>query len=293
VGEEVARLAQRQHGVIARRQLLGLGLGQGAIEHRLATHRLQAIHRGVYALGHPLLTREATFMAAVLAVGEGATLSFTSAAAHQDLLSLRGPIHITTHRKLESTGALTIHQICLPPDEVEVVDAIPVTTVARTLFDLAAIVPSHTLRAAMRQAEHRRLGDRVGLTELLGRYPHHRGVRALRAVAGEGVETGVIRSELEARFLQFLVDSGLPRPQTNLPIHLGERFVEADCAWPNRRLIAELDGRRFHDTERAFERDRARDRALAVAGWRVVRVTWRQLHDRPEALARDLGALLA
>jgi hypothetical protein len=106
-------------------------------------------------------------------------------------------------------------------------------------------------------------------------------------------DAGITRSMLEERFLAFLDASGLPPPATNAPLQLGHRFVEADCAWREQRLIVELDGYATHGTRASFEDDRGRDRALTAAGWRVMRVTWRQLHHGPEPLAADLRAALA
>ena len=120
------------------------------------------------------------------------------------------------------------------------------------------------------------------------RYP------AIRAILAAGaVGTTFTRSELEERFLRFVAHQGLPRPELNVPIALRGGFVEVDCVWRRARLIAELDGRAVHGTAAAFERDRSRDRALSAAGWRVVRITWRQLSEVPRELAADIGVLLA
>lgn len=102
----------------------------------------------------------------------------------------------------------------------------------------------------------------------------------------------ITRSELEERFLTLVDRAGLERPQTNVPISVGGEWIEADCVWRDQRLIVELDGRAAHATSRAFERDRARDRALQADGWRVIRVTWKQLHDNPGAVIADLARLL-
>lgn len=100
------------------------------------------------------------------------------------------------------------------------------------------------------------------------------------------------RSELDDRFLAFLDEGGLRAPLVNTMIEAARRRIEVDCVWPDRRLIVELDGHTTHATRRGYERDRGRDRALAVAGWRVVRITWRQLHEERETLVADLRALL-
>jgi very-short-patch-repair endonuclease len=175
---------------------------------------------------------------------------------------------------------------------VTTVDGIPVTTVPRTLFDLAAVIPFHQLSRAVNEAEVRRLWDPLSLNDLLTRHPRRPGAAALRAVlATPGVN--ITRSELEDRFLELLRDARLPRPETNVSIEVNGIWIEVDCMWRQQRLSVELDGHAIHATRSAFESDRARDRALIASGWRVMRITWRQLHDEPEALTRDLRASLA
>jgi hypothetical protein len=124
--------------------------------------------------------------------------------------------------------------------------------------------------------------------DLLDRHPRQPGAGNLRSVIEEGqIGVGITREELEHRFLAFLDDYGLPRPLVNQVI---EGF-EVDCVWPEHRLIVELDSRATHGTTATFERDRERDRILQTAGWRVVRVAWRQLHRERGALASDLRTL--
>jgi very-short-patch-repair endonuclease len=178
----------------------------------------------------------------------------------------------------------------LPADERTVVEGIPVTTVPRTLLDLAAVVPAHELRRALERAEALGLGDRLPLPELLSRHRGGRGAARLRAALERGVAAALTRSELEERFLSFVERHDLPRPQVN--VWLPELGVEVDCAWRAERVVAELDGRAFHDGPEAFERDRARDRRLQAAGWRVLRITWAALRDQSAGVAADLEALL-
>ena len=141
----------------------------------------------------------------------------------------------------------------------------------------------------MRQAEQLRLTDPLGIGPLIGRYPRKPGIPILKAVVEEAQRgLSIVRSELEERFQAFLLDAGLPSPKTNVRIE----GIEVDCVWPEQRVIVELDGRSTHDTHHAFEEDRARDRRLEAAGWRVIRVTWRQLHDTPAEVEADLRRLL-
>jgi very-short-patch-repair endonuclease len=162
----------------------------------------------------------------------------------------------------------------------------PVTGVSRTLFDLAGVLRAHQLERAMHEAEIQRLTDSLSLPELVARHPRRRGVRTIKRILEAGASP--TRSELESRFLRFVRAARLPRPATNVLV-LG---FECDCVWHERRVVVELDSRTIHDTTAAFESDRARDRAPQAAGWRVVRVTWRQLREEREALAADLTTIL-
>jgi very-short-patch-repair endonuclease len=127
----------------------------------------------------------------------------------------------------------------------------------------------------------------------LERHPRRPGVPRLRAVLASGRVGIVTRSELESRFLALVTAAGLPAPRVNARIPAGGRRFEVDCVWPEPRVAVELDGHAYHSTRAAFERDRARDRLLQAAGWRVIRITWRQLHDEPEAVMADLKRLLS
>jgi very-short-patch-repair endonuclease len=281
----VAGLASRQHGVVSRSQLLAAGMSAREIVVWQRHRRLHPLHRGVYAVGHRALTRRARWMAAVLAAGPGAVLSHRSAAA---LWGVRDghAIEVTAPRQCRRPG-ITAHRAALRPDETTTHDGNPVTSAARTLFDLAAVVSRHQLERAIAQAEFLRLTGPLSLDALLTRYPGARGAAPLAAVTTAQQPLDLTRSELESRFVAFLDAHGVARPRTNVNVEGAER----DCVWPRARLVVELDGRAAHATPAAFERDRARDRALTRAGWRVVRITWRQLHDDPERLAQDLLVL--
>lgn len=290
----IAELTKRQHGVVAHGQLVALGVLPGAIKRRVVSSRLHRLHPGVYAVGHRVLSREARWLAAVLACGEGAVLSHWSAAAHWGIRGPRGgTIHITSPSKTRSCGLICRHRALLPADEITVEAAIPVTTAPRTIFDLAAISDQHVVESAIRESEYLRLHDRLSLWELLARYPGHRGNVAIRAaLAALGQTGGETRSALEDRFLSFLDAYHLPRPQLNAWIPLADHRYKADCLWPAQRHIVELDSWQAHATRSAFQSDKSRDRRLQVAGYTVTRVTWHQLDHEAAALASDLRALL-
>jgi Protein of unknown function (DUF559) len=135
------------------------------------------------------------------------------------------------------------------------------------------------------------LADSLSLPDLLARYPRRRGSSTIRAILADG-RTALTRSELEDRFLALLDATDLSRPEVNACLELAGGWIEVDCAWRAHRLVVELDGHATHATRATFERDRSRDRMLLTTGWRVVRITWRQLHDRPAVIAADLRRLL-
>ncbi len=291
---DIADLAARQHGVVARRQLVELGLGRGGIGHRFGTGRMHVVHQGVYAVGHRALSREGRWMAAVLAAGPGSALSHHSAAALWGIRdTARADVDVVSERRVRPRPGVKPHRARVPPDELTAVRDIPVTTVPRTLLDLAAVLSHTQLERAINQAEADRLTDSLPLVDLVRRHPGRRGVATIRAIMAEA-EGGmtITRSELEVRFLAFLKTAELPRPEVNASLQVAGMWVEADCLWRAPRLIVELDGYAFHGSADAYERDRARDRALSVAGWLVVRVTWRHLHRDPGTLAADLRGLL-
>jgi very-short-patch-repair endonuclease len=167
-----------------------------------------------------------------------------------------------------------------------------ITSMPRTLLDLAAVLPKRQLERALHEAEVRRLTDRLSLPTLLERYPRRRGAANLRALLEAKTPPGITQNDLEELFVEFLDAHRLPRPLLNATLPIRGRMLKPDCMWPGERLIVELDGRAVHGTERAFEGDRQRDRILLAEGWQSTRVTWRQLHGEPAAIAADLRQLL-
>jgi hypothetical protein len=286
----IGELAGRQHGVVSRRQLRGLGLSVFEIDHRVRSGRLVVLHRGVYAVGHRAVRPSGLLLAAVLACGPGAVLSHRSAAALWGIrATARERVEVTAARWIERPR-IEVHVGRLAEDERAIEDRVPVTTVPRTLLDLSAVLTARELAAAVNQAEVLRLTDPLSLPQLLERHRGRRGSRQLRDLAGQ---TGVVtRSELERRFAEFVASTGLPRPEANAALWIGGRWIEVDCLWRAQRVALELDGRAVHGSRAAFESDRVRDRALAVAGWTSVRVTWQQLERDARRLEADLRVLL-
>src|ERR1700733_2776449 len=237
----IGRLAERQHGVVARRQLEALGVGRGSLEKRLGIGRLLRLHPGVYAVGHRVLSQEARWMAAVLACGDDAVLSHRSAAPLWRIRGVRrGPVEVTTPRKSRSRDGMSRHYAVLPADEMTIERGIPVTSVPRTLFDLAATTSVDEVEHGLRETEYLQLYDRLSLRDLLARYPRRQGSRAIRECLVRRAEApGRARSWLEERFLPLLREHRLPRPQLNAWVEAGEMWFEVDCLWPESRVVVE------------------------------------------------------
>jgi Transcriptional regulator, AbiEi antitoxin/Protein of unknown function (DUF559) len=281
----VADLAGRQHGVVSRAQLGGLGLSRREIERRLNRRWIHRVHHGVYAVGHVALTRNGQFMAAVLAAGGGAALSHFSAAVLWGVLQDRGAmIHVTAPGRRRVKGVV-LHVSPLEGQRVRRA-GIVVTTVGRTLTDLADVVHKRrTLERAFDEAEYLGL-DWESAAPMHGR----KGSGLLSSVLAVH-EPGTTRtlSELEERLLAFCKKHGFPRPAVNDSI---EGYL-CDFVWREERVIVETDGRRAHGTARARRRDPIKDADLQIAGWRVIRITSMRLFGEEAGLANQLRQLLA
>ena len=235
-------------------------------------------------------------MAAILASSPDAVLSHWSAAALWMIRpNSRTRIDVTVPHRSRSSDRIRRHISEVPADEQTVEEGIPVTTVPRTILDLAATVDADTVENLLRESEYLQLSDRLSLPDLLERYPGKRGIRkvhlALKRLEEE--PEGRRRSRLEERFSPFLRKHHLSLPRYNDWIVLGARRFQVDCHWPEVRQIVELDGWQGHSTRSAFREDRARDRRLVAAGYSITHITWNQLDDEPEAIAADLRVLLA
>ncbi len=269
---------------------MAIGLGRGAIEHRVRAGRLHVQHAGVYAVGHARLSVSARRLAAVLASGPGAVLSHHTAADVWGILrSSRALVDVSTppRRRRRHRGIVVHRPRRLEERDKATVAGMPVTSVARTIVDLAGAVGRARLARTVEEAERRGIFDLNDVERLIGR--GRRGSRVLRRVLGEYHEPSFTRSGFERRFLAICRKAGLPPPATNLWIAGGE----ADAVWEEHGLVVELDSHGFHGTRAAFERDRRRDAELLLAGYRVVRVTETRLEREPAAVARDVAALLA
>jgi hypothetical protein len=287
----VAQLAECQHAVVSRRQLLAIGLSKDEIWHRVKVGRLHRIHAGVYAVGHILVPPYGLCMAAVLAY-DGGVLSHGFAAA---LLGLRGmpggDVEITVVRAGgRRVRGIRVHATrSLHPSDITTEENIACTSPARTLVDLAAVLDRRRLHRALERSIELRLFDGALMGAALERARGRRGTGVLRELlAALPDEPAPTRNELERRFLELVRELGLPTPVVNA--HVGVHQV--DFHWPPHRLIVETDGRATHDTAYQFEQDRRRDLELTLAGWHVIRVGWRQVVHEPGRVVAVLRSRL-
>ena len=286
------RLAQRQYWVVARWQLLELGLGADAIDHRLGSGRLFRLHRGVYAYGRPDIPQRGRWLAAVLACGEGALLGYTSAGALRGIAGVGGRVtEVTSTRRPARSDPLIAHHTTrsLDTEDRDIVDGVPVTSLPRTLVDLATILSTHGLRDAFEEADRLNLLQLDSLRAACSRARGRRGIGTLRALIQEASVPDPTKGAFEMRFRHFCRDHALPAPKVNAQA----LSYTVDVLWREQRLIVELDSWEHHGKQRtAFESDRDRDAKLMVAGYRVLRLTWRRLGREPSVVAAELRALL-
>lgn len=300
VDQALADLASRQYGLFSRVQALTVGGSLGLIDRRVRADRWLVVAPGVYGLPGVAPSWRRDLMAACLQAGAAAVVSHEAAAALHGLATFPpGPVvvmlshgdhqHLRIGRLRQSTDLGRHHCTAL--------DGIPVTTAARTLVDVAAVVRPGQLRIAVEDAL---AAKRCTLEDLSRchaelRRPGKRGIGAMNLVL-RSLGPGPIRSatDLERRLRQVLVDGGLPEPvrEHDLP-WARETPGRVDLAYPAARIIIEADSRRWHTRERDFEVDRRRDREAQLAGWDVYRFTWRDLVDDPGDVAMTVRRALS
>lgn len=269
------RLAENQHGIVTRRQLLALGFTTDAIAHRIAKGRLHPIWRGVYAVGWPQMTPERRWMAAVLACGEGAVLSHRSATALWEIGKERhGRVDVSIRRRCEikRPGLRARSRPSLQKGDLTLHRGIPVTTPARTLVDVATELGPGALERSVNEADKRGLITADALRDALEGFAGEPGVKTLRALLDRHTFR-LSDSELERLFRKVIADAGLPPPQTKATVN----GFEVDFFWSELALVVETDGLRYHRTASAQARDWLRDQTHTAAGLTALRFTHRQV----------------
>ena len=288
VARRLASLGGQADGVVTREELLRAGLTADQIRYRLRTGGLIREYPGVYRVGHRAPSLEARYVAAVRACGEGALLSGRAAGfLFGALKGLAPPPEVTAPTQRRVKGVKTRRSRGLGREDATTWRGIPVTTLPRTLVDVAAVLDLDELARACHEAEVRHGTTAAQVEAVLARRPKSPGAAKLRAVLRG--DAPVTLSRLEKRFLVLLRDAGLPLPQTNR--RAGRHWV--DCRWPGLRLTVELDSYRYHHSRHAWEQDRRRERAARARGDDFRRYTHGDVFEQPQLMLAELHALLA
>jgi very-short-patch-repair endonuclease len=288
VEHAIARIARRQDNVITGDQLRAAGLRRGAIAHRLKARAMQRMHKNVYLLGPAPPTPMARARAAALACGEDAVVSYRSAACLFGLLpEIAADVDITVAgRNPGNHPGIKLHRVrTLPKQDLTKVNGFKVTSIARTICDLAATESAHATEQAFQEALYREIVTVKALQAVLDREPTRRGAPTIRRLISDPRLT---RSEKERRLLKLIAAAQLPEPLTNVPLH----GYKADMYWPSHALVVEFDGWQAHGHRHAFESNRKRDQIMVANGIRVLRVTDRHLEHEPIAIVTRIAQAL-
>jgi very-short-patch-repair endonuclease len=273
---------------VKRQQAREAGLSRREIERRLEAGWLVRLYEGVYAVGHTALTDKSHLIAAVYACGPEALAGYRSAGTMWGVMRWPRRIEVTAPRGRKPKKGVIVHRSRLIHDEDRArIDNIPVTSLARTLVDLADVLSEKQLANAVHEAEIKRLFDGRQIERVLHRLPGRKGRHKLTRVltAYRDVQP-FTRSRAERLVLEMCQDHGVPKPRTNTWVDIHE----VDFYWPEANLVLEFDGGAVHRTTKAFYEDRKRDRALAARGIHVIRATDR---DEPASLADEIRKILS
>jgi very-short-patch-repair endonuclease len=288
---EISRLAELQRGMVHRRQLLEAGITASRIKHRLSTGRLHRLYPRVYLVGRPRLEPLGAATAAAMHFEGHAVLSELSGGLLWELIDAPElPVVVTVVGiDARSRPNLTVHRVhSLSPADVRLWKGLPVTSPARVLVELAGVLTIDELESALAIVRRRKLATDQEIHEAIARAPYAKGVGNLRALLAEAGTPRLTRSKYERKLLKLIAAAQLPRPIPNAKVD----GIEVDLCWPDHRLIVEFDSLTFHLDRAAFEKDRLRDQRLTAAGYRVIRITARQLDTTPEAVVARIAQAL-
>ncbi|HEY7266172.1 MAG TPA: type IV toxin-antitoxin system AbiEi family antitoxin domain-containing protein [Solirubrobacterales bacterium] len=287
VGEVLAELAGNSHGVVTRGELLEAGITDTQIRSRLRAGSLLRVHPGVYRVGYRSTSVEATYLAAVKAAGTEALLAGRAAGYLFGLLRGGPPQpEVISKGQRRPRGVIVRRRAAIVTADVTEWRGVPVTTIPRTLVDLAGVLSESELARAVHEADARHHTTPEHIDRVLMRRHNWPGRRKLRRVIGGDVP--VTLSRLESRFLERIRAARLPLPDTNSRVD--GRYV--DCRWLEHGLTVELDSYRYHNTNYAWEQDREREREARARGDEHRRYTWRDVDEKPEPMLADLRRLL-
>jgi putative AbiEi antitoxin of type IV toxin-antitoxin system len=296
VDAAIAQLAARQHGVVAIWQLLSLGLSASAVRTRVAAGKLHRVHRGVYSVGHSVLSMDGRRMAAVLACGPTAVASHRMAGALLAIVSSSAlEVTVPTQADRRIPGVVVHRTRRLDPEDIGRIDNIPCTALPRTLIDYAELATRRQVERACEQAEILRTYDQRAIDAAIERNPGRRGAKRLVAVVADfRPGTTPTANDIEEAMLAICDGIRAPRPLVNAWIPFPDGGgARPDFLWPGPKKIVEVDGYETHGTRGAFESDRARDRRLKLMRYEILHYTWRDITLRPERVAVELAAFLA
>ena len=286
-------MAETQKGLVRREQLGRLGIAQGTIDGWVRAGRLHVVHLGVYAVGHPVLAPGALLLAAVLACGPAAVLSHRSAAELWNLLEVRKgfAIQVTVPgHAIEGPKGIYVHKTAsLSRWEYDEVDGIPVTSAARTVFDLASQATQGEIEAAYERGLIEKHYTRDDMIKMAMRHKGRRGITKVRRLIDRDAPPSITIREAHRMLLELIRSSSLPHPKTEVPIG---RY-RADILWPETKLIVEMDSTKWHNSPGRVERDKRRDAELAALGYQTIRVTWNDLTKEPVATISRIAAVYA
>jgi hypothetical protein len=283
-------LATQQYGVVTTRQLAELGYGRNSVAKAASVGRLHRIHRGVYVVGYRRLSWHGRCLAAVLASSPSVASHLTAGWLWGLLRSRPGTLHVTAPKARRAKRSFVVHQGDLPDADRTVREGIPVTTLSRTILDLAVDRSARDIRWQMQRGDDFKIFDLREMHALLARSNGHRGqVRVEAALDGFRPEEVFTRSGLERRFLEIVREAGLPEPSMNLFVE----GYEIDAYWADERFGVELDVYETHGSPLPFEEDRVRDDELLLAGIETTRVTGPRLDREPGKVVDSIRRHLA
>ncbi len=290
---ELNRIASRQHRIVTTKRLRRLGFSASWVTRQVADGEITRLHHKVYLVGPGPPTRKGRWLAAVLGAGEGALLTRTFAAALHDIAKTRGSridVLVPANRNPKLRG-VRIHRCRnIHPDDISMVDSIPVTSIERTLCDLTTVLKYAALKRAFEEAERRHLIDHRKLSEAVERMRGSPGAATMRQLLDYDPRPATeTRSELEIAFLELITDAGLPSYQRNVLVH-GE---DIDAYWPEANLVIELQSYTWHSDPEAFERDHEKLARLERKGVKTLALTYGQVTREPAATTETVLALLA
>lgn len=291
-----ADLASSQHEVLKLEHLCGLGLSASGVRHWVAAGHLYRKYQGVFAFGRPDLSAQGHRLAAIFACGQGARGSFVTAGATHEIRATASSyvdVTVPAGTPLRKRAGIRCHRADLLPQDMTIVDGIPVTSVSRTLLDLATVLSESALERAAKQAVVERVFNLREMEDLLSRSKGHRGIRRLRAVLERGDLSAEDqpKSDLEIAFADLCRQAGLPRPEINRYLLLGDEYHEVDFLWRGERVVIETDGGPYHSDGWQRARDDRRDLLLTQHGFRHTRIPDHVVGHQPfeaVAIAREL-----